>query len=142
MTSRALGRRWLLLTPAARTAALLAILFASACGHTSQATLSAVLPVPSSAASTADVMPDGPPSYGLVNDTSQPVDVTGCGPACPRTHLAPNAQLDFAILQGRVSIQLADGTTTCLYFMNGVAQLTPLPRQILKVSKDTSAASC
>ena len=142
MKSRALGRRRILVTPALRTAALLAILFASACGHTSQATLSAVLPVPSSAASVADVMPDESPTYGLVNDTSQPVSVTGCGPACPRAHLAPDAQLDFAIEQGRVSIQLADGTTTCMFFMNGVRQLTPLPRQIFRISKNTSTASC
>ena len=142
MKSRALGRRRILVTPALRTAALLAILFASACSNTAQATLSAAPSAPSSAASVADVTADESPSYGLVNDTSQPVSVTGCGPACPRAHLAPDAQLDFAIEQGQVRVQQVDGTITCMFFMNGVRQLTPLPRQILRISKNTSAESC
>ena len=142
MKSRAFNRCRITTMPASRTAALLACLFASACGQTHQAVPAAVLSIPSSAASPTAVMPDGPPTYGLVNDTSKPVSVMGCGPACPRAQLAPNAKLDFAIVQGQVRVQLADGTITCLQFLNGSLPLTPLPRQILRVSKDTSAASC
>ena len=78
------------------------------------------------------------PTYGLVNDTSTPVSVMGCGTACPRAHLAPHAELDFAIVQGQVRVQLADSTMTCLQFMNGAAVWPPPPRQILRISKRRS----
>lgn len=127
---------------APRAAVLLACLFVSACGQTNQEAPAAVLSVPSSGASPLAEVPGSYPSYGLVNDTSSPVNVMGCGPACPRTHLAPDGELDFTLMNGRVSIGLADGTTTCLQFMHGVRPLTPPPRQILRISKDASAASC
>ena len=121
---------------------LLACLFASACGQLDQGVPAGMPAVLSSAASVAPVTPWTAPTYGLVNDTSKPVSVMGCGPACPRAHLAPDAELDFSIAQGQVRVQRADGTTTCMQFMNGVAQFTPLPRQILRISRDASAASC
>lgn len=127
---------------ASRAALLLACLFASACSQTNQATTAAVLSVPSAAASPLAELPASYPSYGLVNDTGKPVNVLGCGPACPRTHLAPDAELDFTLMNGRVTIQLADGRTTCLYLMHGAKPLTPPPREILRISKDSSAASC
>ena len=70
-------------------------------------------------ASTAAEMVLAAPSYGLVDDTSKPAGVTGCGPACPRTHVGPDAELDFSIAQGQVRVQLADGRTTGLQSMNG-----------------------
>ena len=125
-----------------RTAVLLAWLFASACGHTGQAAPAAVLTIASPAPYPPAGMTAAAPTYGLVNDTSKPVSVTGCGPACPLTHLAPNAELDFAIVQGQIRAQLADGTITCLQFLNGAALWPPPPRQILRISKETFAASC
>ena len=143
MKSPAFGGRRIIVGRASRTAALLSCLFASACSQPNQAAPTAVVSVPSADASMPAVLPVAEdPTYGLVNDMSKPVSVTGCGPACPRTHLAPNAELDFSIVRGQVRVQLADGTISCLYFMNGVVQLTSLPRQILRISKDASAASC
>ena len=130
------------MTPATRTAALLACLIASASGHPNQAAPATVLTIPSPAAGPTAEFPTPYPSYRLPNDTSNPVSVMGCGLACPRTHLAPNEELDFTLRGGRVSIQLADGQTTWLYFLSGAKPLSPAPRQVLRISKDSSPASC
>ena len=101
-----------------------------------------VRPVPSASASPTSEPALANPSYGLVNDTGVPVRVTGCGPACPRTGLAPGAELDFSLGYGRVTVHLAHGKTTCLQIINGIVPATPQPRQILRISKKTSASAC
>ena len=128
------------MTLATRTAALLAFLIASACGHPNQAAPATMLAIPSSAASPTAEFPASYPSYRLLHDTSNPVSVMGYGLACPRIHLAPNEELDFTLMDGRVSIQLADGKTTCLYFLSGARPLPPPPRQVRRFSKDSSPA--
>jgi hypothetical protein len=70
------------------------------------------------------------------------VSVTGCESACPRTSLAPGTELDFSLGYGRVTVHFADGKTTCLQVINGIVATTPQPRQILRISKNTSASAC
>jgi hypothetical protein len=131
------------MTPATRSFALLACLSVAACSqtHADRNTPAATLTVPSSASPTSEPAPANP-SYGLINDTSKPVSVTGCESACPRTSLAPGTELDFSLGYGRVTVHFADGKTTCLQVINGIVATTPQPRQILRISKNTSASAC
>lgn len=138
------SRRPIPMTPATRSFALLACLCLAACSqtHTDSVAPVATLAVPSTTASpTADPAPANP-TYGLVNDTSKAISVIGCGPACPRSKLAPGSELDFSLGFGRVTVRFADGKTTCLQVMNGIIPATPQPRQLLRISKNTSASAC
>jgi glucose/arabinose dehydrogenase len=126
-----------------RTIAGLACLTLAACDHaaiqhTAAANSASATPT---VQSTVDPTPPDP-LYRFVNDTSATFTVTGCAPACPLEALAPGDTLDFAMGHGRLEFRRSDGLMRCANFVNGIAPLTPAPRETLKISSSTSATAC